>query len=85
MIYSIRTQQHIYNHQHPSMTTRFNPILDYPQANILILKVIICAHYTVWDPILYTECAKNNYKSYLRLKYCRTGCSTSKTIYRCLQ
>ena len=25
-----------------------------------------------------------NYESYLRLKYCRTGCSISKTVCRCL-
>ena len=27
---------------------------------------------------------KNNYKSYLKLKYCWTGCSISKMVYRCL-
>jgi len=36
------------------MATRFSPILDHPQANILILTGIICAHYTLWHPILFT-------------------------------
>jgi hypothetical protein len=41
---------------------------------------IIGAHRKLWDPILFTGCALNNYKSFLSLKYCWTGCSVFKTL-----
>jgi hypothetical protein len=41
----------------------------------LIVKGTVIVHYTLWDPICLQNVRKNNYKTYLRLKYCRTWCN----------
>jgi len=42
-------------------------------AERVIVDGTISVHYTLWNPICLQNVCKNNYKSYLRLKYCRTG------------
>jgi hypothetical protein len=42
-------------------------------AESVIVKCTISVHYALLDPICVQNVRKNNYKSYLRLKYCRTG------------
>jgi hypothetical protein len=42
-------------------------------AERVIVKGTISVNYTLWDLISLQNVRKNNYKSYLMLKYCRTG------------
>jgi len=42
-------------------------------AERVIVKGNLSVHYSLWDPICLQNVGKNNYKRYLRLKYCRTG------------
>jgi hypothetical protein len=55
----------------------FRSLLRPSLGQHLSVKGLISAHNILCDPISLQGNRKNNYKMYLRLKYCITGCSVS--------
>jgi hypothetical protein len=47
----------------------------------VVVKGTISVHYTLWNPICLQNVRRNNYKSYLRSNYCRTG--RNVTVLQC--